>query len=34
MALNSKEDLSPPKYTWDVPLADPPIAQPGSTKFI
>ncbi|MFM8274261.1 MAG: Gfo/Idh/MocA family protein [Gemmata sp.] len=34
MALNSKEDLSPPKYTWDVALAHPPIAIPGVAKFV
>jgi predicted dehydrogenase len=34
MALNSKEDLSPPKYTWDVPLSVPPVAMPGRTKFV
>ncbi len=33
MAMNSKEDLSPPKYEWG-PLATPPIAVPGTTKFI
>ena len=32
-ALNSKEDLSPPKYDWDVALAPPAIAMPGQTKF-
>ena len=33
MALASKEDLSLPKYDWDVRLADPPISLPGVTKF-
>src|SRR5438270_7265517 len=33
MALNSKEDLSPPRYDWDVALAVPPVAVPGVTKF-
>jgi predicted dehydrogenase len=33
MAMNSKEDLSPPRYDWDVPLPNPPIAVPGVTKF-
>ncbi|OAI47606.1 oxidoreductase [Planctomycetaceae bacterium SCGC AG-212-F19] len=33
-ALNSKEDLSPPAYTWDVKLPDPPVAMPGVTKFV
>jgi predicted dehydrogenase len=34
MALNSKEDLTPPKYAWDVPLSVPPVAMPGVTKFV
>jgi predicted dehydrogenase len=34
MALESKEDLSPPKYDWDVKLEHPPIAIPGVTKFV
>ena len=34
MALNSKEDLSPPKYDWNVKLPDPPVAMPGKTLFI
>lgn len=34
MALNSKEDLSPPKYDWNVKLEHPPIAVPGVTKFV
>ncbi len=33
MALNSKEDLSPPAYDWNVKLAHPPVAVPGITKF-
>ena len=32
-ALNSKEDLSPPKYDWDLALAPPQVAIPGQTKF-
>ena len=32
-ALNSKEDLTPPKYDWDLALAPPQIAVPGQTKF-
>jgi len=32
-ALNSKEDLTPPKYDWDLALAPPQIAMPGQTKF-
>jgi predicted dehydrogenase len=34
MAINSKEDLSPPKWDWDVKLPDPPAAIPGETKFV
>ena len=34
MALNSQEDLSPPRYDWDVALPVPPVATPGMTKFI
>ena len=33
MALNSQEDLTPPAYDWNVPLAVPPVAMPGVTKF-
>lgn len=33
-ALGSKEDLSPPRYDWDVPLSVPPVAIPGQTKFV
>ena len=33
MAMESKEDLSPPKYDWDVKLPHPPVAVPGVTKF-
>jgi myo-inositol 2-dehydrogenase/D-chiro-inositol 1-dehydrogenase len=33
MALNSKEDLSPPKYDWSAKLTEPPAAVPGVTKF-
>jgi predicted dehydrogenase len=32
-AMNSKEDLSPPKYDWNVNLPVPSIAVPGQTKF-
>jgi len=32
-ALNSKEDLTPPKYDWAVPLPEPPAALPGMTKL-
>ncbi|MDB5310844.1 MAG: hypothetical protein JWO38_5046 [Gemmataceae bacterium] len=34
MALNSKEDLTPPKYDWGAQLPDPPVAVPGLTKFV
>jgi hypothetical protein len=34
MAMKSKEDLTPPKYDWNVKLPDPPIATPGVTKFV
>ncbi len=33
MALNSQEDLTPPAYDWNVPMAVPPVAMPGLTKF-
>ncbi|MFO0876929.1 MAG: Gfo/Idh/MocA family oxidoreductase [Gemmataceae bacterium] len=32
MAMNSKEDLSPPKYDFG-PLPTPPVAKPGVTQF-
>ncbi|MBI3855050.1 MAG: Gfo/Idh/MocA family oxidoreductase [Planctomycetes bacterium] len=32
-ALNSKEDLTPAKYDWDLAIAAPPVAIPGQTKF-
>jgi predicted dehydrogenase len=32
-AMNSREDLSPPRYAWDVPLPVPPVAVPGVTQF-
>jgi predicted dehydrogenase len=34
MALNSKEDLTPPHYAWDAPLSVPPVARPGRTRFV
>jgi predicted dehydrogenase len=34
MALNSREDLTPPRYAWDVPLPVPPVAIPGQTRFV
>ena len=33
MALNSKEDLTPPKYEFGD-IATPPVAVPGVTKFV
>jgi hypothetical protein len=33
-ALKSTQDLSPPKYDWDVKLAVPPVAIPGQTKVL
>jgi predicted dehydrogenase len=33
MALNSREDLSPPRYDWKIDLPEPPVAMPGKTKF-
>jgi predicted dehydrogenase len=33
MALNSKEDLTPASYDWQIKLPDPPIAIPGVTRF-
>jgi predicted dehydrogenase len=32
-ALNSHEDLTPPRYAWDVSLPVPPVAKPGVTRF-
>ena len=32
-ALNSRQDLSPPRFAWDVALAVPPVAVPGQTRF-
>lgn len=34
MALNSSEDLSPPRYDWDAPLPFAPAALPGRTRFV
>jgi predicted dehydrogenase len=34
MALNSKEDLSPPKYDLALKMDVPPVAQPGVTRFV
>ena len=33
-AMNSQEDLSPPRYDWDVKLSVPPVAKPGVTKLV
>jgi predicted dehydrogenase len=32
-AMESREDLSPPRYAWDVELPVPPVAMPGVTRF-
>jgi hypothetical protein len=32
-ALNSKEDLTPPKYEWG-PIEMPEVAVPGKTKLV
>lgn len=34
MAMNSKEDLSPTRYDWDLALPVAPIARPGVTQFV
>jgi predicted dehydrogenase len=34
MAMNSQEDLTPPKYDWDIALPVPPVARPGVTEFV
>ncbi|MBA4063592.1 MAG: oxidoreductase [Isosphaera sp.] len=34
MAMNSKEDLTPPKWDWDAKLPEAPAAVPGVTKFV
>jgi hypothetical protein len=34
MAMDSKEDLTPPKWDWDAKLAEPAIAIPGVTPFV
>jgi len=33
MAMNSKEDLSPPACDWNVKLPEPLVARPGVTRF-
>jgi predicted dehydrogenase len=34
MARDSQEDLTPPRYDWDVALPVPPVARPGETPFL
>jgi predicted dehydrogenase len=34
MAMESKEDLTPPKWDWSAKLPDPPVAIPGVTRFV
>jgi len=34
MAMNSKEDLSPPNYNWSIELPIPDVAMPGKTRFV
>jgi predicted dehydrogenase len=34
MAMNSKEDLTPPAYDWNAKLPVPPVALPGITEFV
>ncbi|HSQ57024.1 MAG TPA: gfo/Idh/MocA family oxidoreductase, partial [Gemmata sp.] len=34
MAMESKEDLMPPKWDWNVKLAEPVVAIPGVTRFV
>jgi hypothetical protein len=33
-ALNSQEDLFPPKLAWDVTLPEPKVPQVGKEKLI
>ncbi len=33
-AMNSKEDLMPPKMEWKVTLGEPAVAVPGMTRFV
>jgi predicted dehydrogenase len=33
-AMNSQEALPPKEIAWDAPLAIPPVAMPGRTKFV
>ena len=32
MAMNSQEDLTPPKYDWDIELPVPPVARTGDNE--
>ena len=34
MALSSEERLGPPAYDWNITLPVPPVAMPGTTKFV
>ena len=34
MAMNSKEDLTPPQYDMSASVPTPPVARPGITKFM
>jgi predicted dehydrogenase len=34
MAMESKEDLTPPKWDWDAKLPEAPVAVPGVTQFV
>ena len=33
-ALNSQQDLMPPRLDWNVSLNEPEVAMPGVTKFV
>jgi predicted dehydrogenase len=33
-AMNSKEDLTPKAYDWDLPMPIPKVAVPGATPFV
>jgi hypothetical protein len=34
MAMNSKEDLTPPQYDWNALLPTPEVARPGVTTYV
>jgi predicted dehydrogenase len=34
MAMNSREDLTPARYNWNLALAVPPVAMPGVNKYV